>query len=108
MAALTYLRIVHLQHRVMFALTDRNERTASDKQPEASNMAYVNTTRAVSASYRDRALSSIAVIRAAIERRRLYSRTFHELAVLSERELNDLGIHRSMIAEISREAAYGK
>jgi uncharacterized protein YjiS (DUF1127 family) len=108
MAALTYLRIVQLQHRVMFALTDHTRRPASDKQPEASNMAYVNSTRASSASYRDRALSSIAAIRAAIERRRLYSRTFHELASLSERELADLGMHRTMIAEIAREAAYGK
>jgi uncharacterized protein YjiS (DUF1127 family) len=71
-------------------------------------MAYVNSTRAVSATYRDRALSSIAAIRAAIERRRMYSRTFHELASLSERELNDLGIHRSMIAELAHQAAYGK
>lgn len=71
-------------------------------------MAYVNSTRGATASYRDRALSSIALIRAAIERRRLYSRTFHELSALSERELNDLGIHRAMIAEIARQAAYGK
>jgi uncharacterized protein YjiS (DUF1127 family) len=71
-------------------------------------MAYVNSTRAASASYRDRAFSSIAALRAAFDRRRLYSRTFHELAALSERELNDLGIHRSMIADIAREAAYGK
>lgn len=71
-------------------------------------MAYVNTTRAASANWRDRLSAAVASLRAAMERRRLYNRTFRELAALSERELNDLGIHRSMIEEISRQAAYGK
>lgn len=71
-------------------------------------MAYVNSTRASSVSYRDRIASSIALIRASVERRRLFSRTRHELASLSERELSDLGISRAMIGEIAHEAAYGK
>lgn len=71
-------------------------------------MAYVNSTRAANANSREGIAAVILSFRTAIERRRLYNRTFRELSALSERELNDLGIHRSMIAEISRQAAYGK
>ena len=35
---------------------------------------------------------------------RLYRRTYRELAQLSERELSDLGIHRSQIPTIARQA----
>ena len=45
------------------------------------------------------------------ESRRRYStyrQTVRELESLSERELLDLGLHRSMIENIALEAAYGK
>ncbi len=71
-------------------------------------MAYVNSTRAASATSGDRLSGIVETIRTAIERRRLYNRTFRELAALTDRELNDLGISRMSIAEIAREAAYGK
>lgn len=41
-------------------------------------------------------------------RRRVYNRTYAELSQLSTRELDDLGISRSMISRLSYEAAYGK
>lgn len=41
-------------------------------------------------------------------RRRAYARTYAELNALSGRELADLGIDRTMIAQLAREAAYGK
>jgi uncharacterized protein YjiS (DUF1127 family) len=50
----------------------------------------------------------IAAARLALQRRAVYSRTMRELQALSDRDLSDLGIHRAMIAEIAREAAYGK
>lgn len=40
-------------------------------------------------------------------RRAVYRQTVGELKSLSERELNDLGIARSMITRIAHEAAYG-
>ncbi len=43
-----------------------------------------------------------------LERRRVYNRTYAELANLSTRELTDLGISRSMISRLAHEAAYGK
>jgi uncharacterized protein YjiS (DUF1127 family) len=44
----------------------------------------------------------------ALARRRVYKRTYAELAALSTRELDDLGINRSMISRLAYEAAYGK
>lgn len=44
----------------------------------------------------------------ALARRRVYKRTQAELAALSTRELEDLGINRSMISRLAYEAAYGK
>jgi uncharacterized protein YjiS (DUF1127 family) len=44
----------------------------------------------------------------ALARRRVYKRTQAELAALSTRELEDLGINRSMISRLAYEVAYGK
>ncbi len=40
------------------------------------------------------------------QRRAVYSRTLQELQALSNRELADLGIHRSEIPRIAAEAAF--
>lgn len=39
---------------------------------------------------------------------RVYTRTYAELNALSTRELDDLGISRSMISRLALEAAYGQ
>ncbi|MFV0292912.1 MAG: DUF1127 domain-containing protein [Paracoccus sp. (in: a-proteobacteria)] len=41
-------------------------------------------------------------------RRAVYRQTVAELSSLSTRELDDLGIHRSMITRIATEAAWGR
>jgi len=69
-------------------------------------MAYVNTN--VSSSVLSRVLAATSGITAALRKRQVYLSTQRELNSLSNRDLSDLGIHRSMIAEIAREAAYGK
>ncbi|MBN9887327.1 DUF1127 domain-containing protein [Salipiger abyssi] len=48
-----------------------------------------------------------AGLREHLARRRLYKETFRELAALSNRELGDLGLNRSMIRRIAWQAAYG-
>ncbi len=40
-------------------------------------------------------------------RYRKYRDTLNELEHLSERELDDLGLHRSNVRQIARQAAYG-
>lgn len=71
-------------------------------------MAYVNSSRAVSVSFGDRLAAIVTVLRAAVQRRRIYVQTLSELRALTDRDLADLGIHRSLIATVAREAAYGK
>lgn len=41
-------------------------------------------------------------------RRRIYRATLRELRALSQRELDDLGISRTMISRLAAEAAWGK
>ena len=50
----------------------------------------------------------VATLRDTIARRKVYRQTLRELKSLSGRELEDLGMHRSMITRIATEAAYGK
>lgn len=71
-------------------------------------MAYANTTRSVELGFADRIAAVFKSVPQAIARYRVYAQTVRELNGLSERELNDLGIHRSMIPSIASEAAYGK
>ncbi len=70
-------------------------------------MAYVNTSRAALA--RPSLIGDVVeALRNAISRRKLYVRTLEELRTLSDRELADLGLSRSTIVDVAREAAYGK
>jgi uncharacterized protein YjiS (DUF1127 family) len=71
-------------------------------------MAYVTTTKIGSAPRADRFGGLMAGIATALQRRRLYAQTVRELNALTDRELADLGISRLSIADVAREAAYGK
>ena len=70
-------------------------------------MANATDIRASGASLSQR----ISVLRAALADRyakySTYKTTLNELSGLSDRDLSDLGINRSMIRGIAREAAYG-
>ena len=71
-------------------------------------MAYVNTTRYARKGFLDRFVSLKDAALAAIQTRRVYAQTVAELDSLTDRELADLGMSRMSIAEVAREAAYGK
>ncbi len=70
-------------------------------------MAYVNATRSSQISLLSRVLAATSGITAALRQRQVYLATLRELNTLSDRDLNDLGIHREMVSEIAYEAAYG-
>ena len=71
-------------------------------------MAYVNSTRAASGSFSDRFSAVTKYVQLALQRRRMYSQTARELNALTDRELADLGIHRTDIRRIALQAAHGK
>ena len=56
----------------------------------------------------DRAQGFWAQFQAARAKRRVYRQTVRELVGLTDRELADLGIHRTSITTVAIEAAYGK
>lgn len=67
--------------------------------------AYGNTTPA---TLRDRFSAAAETASAKFAQYRTFRRTKSELNALTDRELSDLGISRSMITSIAMEAAYGK
>lgn len=71
-------------------------------------MAYVNTARAAAPSLLGLVAHPLNSLRLMAHRRRVYVQTLSELRDLSDRDLADLGLHRSLIQVVAREAAYGK
>lgn len=72
-------------------------------------MAYLNTTtRAAGFGLRDRFAALVRLYNEGAARRRVYRQTVNELMSLSDRELADLGIHRSLITRVALEAANAK
>ena len=71
-------------------------------------MAYVNSTRVARNGLADRFSTLTETIRTLLRQRRLYAQAVSELSNLSDRDLADLGISRLSIADVAREAAYGK
>ncbi|MGL4234614.1 DUF1127 domain-containing protein [Tabrizicola sp.] len=71
-------------------------------------MAYVNSTGIARKGLLDRVMLLKDTLVTAFNQRRVYERTVAELNALSDRDLADLGISRLAIADVAREAAYGK
>lgn len=71
-------------------------------------MAYANSTHAAHGGFGDRLGMLVRAVKEAVAQRRVYNQTLRELNALTQRELADLGIHRSSIGRIASEAAYGK
>lgn len=67
-------------------------------------MAFITDNRTATVTLADRATALFANISEAYAQRKLYNTTFNELQALSNRELADLGIHRSMIKRVALEA----
>lgn len=75
---------------------------------EDLEMAYVSSHRAANISFGDYVAAAVIAVKAALARRAVYNQTVRELQSLSSRDLSDLGISHYNIADIAREAAYGK
>lgn len=71
-------------------------------------MALTNDLISTESGLLRRLAALVTEYREARQRGRVYRQTKRELGALTERELSDLGIARSMISRIAYEAAYGK
>jgi len=67
-----------------------------------------NTRGAVRSDITGRLTAFVANTRSRMAQYSTFRRTRDELNALTDRELADLGINRTMIREIAQEAAYGK
>ena len=68
-------------------------------------MSMIDTVRAGGFNLRGTIAEAVAAYRQAALRRKLYNRTVRELDSLTDRELTDLGIHRTSIRGVAAEAA---
>ncbi len=69
-------------------------------------MAYATQTLTLSAGISARLTAVVANLKDNMARRATFKQTVRELSTLSNRELADLGLSRSMIKSIAYEAAY--
>ncbi|MBN8187799.1 MAG: DUF1127 domain-containing protein [Salipiger thiooxidans] len=70
-------------------------------------MAYATEQNTSTQSgFSGRIASMMTSLRERNARRKLFKETRNELSALSNRELSDLGLHRSMIRRIAWQAAY--
>ena len=72
------------------------------------DMAFLTDTFSVQGTMGDKLVAFWSNFREARTKRAVYRQTINELAGLSNRELADLGIHRSAIRRIAYESAYTK
>ena len=68
-------------------------------------MAYASNTQNASHGIAARVEALIVDVRARLARRKVFNETFREMAMLSDRDLADLGLHRSEIRRIAWQAA---
>lgn len=68
-------------------------------------MAYVNTNSATAPSLTARIGTAFEKLATRYKQHRMYRETFNGLSALSNRELADLGLNRSELRHVSREAA---
>lgn len=70
-------------------------------------MAFVSLPRSqTTIAVSTRIAGMFANMKTAIRKRRMYRKTIEELSALTDRELNDLGLCRSMISDVARTAVY--
>lgn len=70
-------------------------------------MAYTSQTRApIQSAFNSRADGILAALRIRFDRWNLYRRTLNEMQALSNRELADLGLHRSELRRVAWQAVY--
>lgn len=108
MAALTENGIVQLRHERHLRNNSETDSARNDIQTKADIMALAQNITTLDAGIVARFAAVFSSLSDALQRRRVYRQTLRELNALTSRELNDLGMHRSMITRVAIEAAYGK
>ncbi len=70
-------------------------------------MAFVSLPRTgAPTALSTRLANATANFKTGLRNRRMFRKTINELNALSDRELHDLGLNRSMISDVARSAVY--
>lgn len=67
-------------------------------------MAYLNQTTAQQSSFLARIASAFDGMATRYRQNRLYRETYNGLNALTDRELTDLGLHRSQLTRVAKDA----
>lgn len=104
------LGIVHLQHNLKLVFKKRLNRhrkiTLFETRLRSCQMAAVNHISASKGTVAENGLAFVEALKVKFARYRVYRETISELSSLSNRELADLGLNRSMIKRLALQAAY--
>ena len=95
--------VVQVQHLPIYQST--NGRSAQTRMNEENKMAFINDIRALETGIAEHVKVAFAEFIAHRAEARRFRKTRHELQALTNRELADLGITRSMITSVAKEAA---
>jgi uncharacterized protein YjiS (DUF1127 family) len=93
--------IVHLQQKHNCRQQETRHLPPNRRKRKTTTMAFITDNRTATATLADRASALIANMSEVLATRKLYRTTYNELHALTNRELADLGIHRSSIKAIA-------
>ncbi len=96
---------MHVQHFLIFILKQTPRHSGKDKTYRVTQMAVATHQTALKGAPATGLASLIEASKTRFVRYRVYRRTVNELSELSNRELADLGLHRSMIRRVAMQAA---
>lgn len=97
--------IVQLQQKHNSRSQETRQLPPVRRKRKTMTMVFITENRTAVAALADRASALIANLSEYIATRKLYNTTYNELHALTNRELADLGIHRSSIRAIALDAA---
>ena len=97
--------IVQPQHLPIFNLKQTPDTPAHDARYRKTMMATAGNISTLKGAKTNGLQSLFEVAKTRFARYRIYRQTVNELSALSNRELADLGLHRSMIRRLAQQAS---
>jgi len=112
-SSISKLIIVQSQHSPILASTAAGKQKTQPNATETKlsrtiTMAFMTDIHRVEAGIVARLRTALLQARVNFAKNREFHRTFKELNCLTQRELDDLGIHRSNIAEVAHNAVFNR